>query len=464
MENGYTNCPISENARRYPHHCALIDQERTWTYQELNTAVQSLCHHLAKTGIKENQRVAFLASSIPSTILLFFALLRLRAVACPLSVRIPKELLPKYYELLKPAHILEPGSLPLAVIADLSYAHSVHLDQLATFLFTSGSSGPSKIACHRLANHYYNAMGAIAPLQLEVSSRWLLSLPLFHVSGIGILFRCFLRGATVVLANLTSFETISQFKISHISLVPTQLYRLLKEPPELIETMKQTLKCILLGGAPIPPSLLDSAYKFALPIVITYGMTEMSSIITLSNLNAREGCGRAVLYRNLKIEKDQEIWVGGKTLFNGYWDAARETIVKVNQNDWFPTKDLGRFTEDQQLEVLGRKDRLFISGGENIQPEDIERALCSLAGIRQASVLPIADSEFGQRPIAFIDGDADDYSVDSIREKLRDILPRFMHPIRIFRYPSSDASIKPSLLSLKQHLSQILKSSGENQE
>jgi len=123
-------------------------------------------------------------------------------------------------------------------------------------------------------------------------------------------------------------------------------------------------------------------------------------------------------------------------------------------------KDLGRWTEDHQLEVIGRKDRQFISGGENIQPEVIEEALCSLPGIRQATVLPIVDPEFGERPVAFIDSMD---SVESIREKLKDRLPGFMHPVRVFPYPP-DSGIKPSLLSLKQCLFQILKLSVKNQE
>jgi o-succinylbenzoate---CoA ligase len=450
MEN--VNCPISENARRNPRHYALVGHEHTWTYQELDAAIRNLCHFLKKTGIKENHRVAFIAKPISSTILLFFALLRLKAIACPLSFRIPERQLPEYFQLLKPSHILEPETLSLSTIASPPCTHTIHLDQLATFLFTSGSSGVPKIVCHSVANHYYNALGAMIPLQLNASSRWLLSLPLFHVSGIGILFRCFLRGATVVLDNLTNFEAISKFKISYISLVPTQLYRLLKEPPEFIEKIRHSLQCILLGGAPLPPALLDAASKLSLPIFTTYGMTEMSSIITLSTPDTQQSSKKVPLYRNLKIEKDQEIWVGGKTLFKGYWDASCETIVKADQNGWFPTKDLGRWTDTHQLEILGRKDRQFISGGENIQPEDIERALCSLPGIRGASVLPIPDAEFGERPIAFIDVEANHHSLEHIREKLQDILPKFMHPIRIFQYPSSDSSIKPNLSSLRSCL------------
>ncbi len=431
MEN--VNCPLSENARRSPNQAAVIAKERTWTYREFDWAVDSLCKDLKNEGVQEKHRVAFIAKSHVSTIALFFALFRLKAIACPLSFRIPQEQLPTHFELLKAHHVVDVEKIILSRDSSTP-THPIHLDQLATFLFSSGSSRSPKIACHSFGNHYYNAMGVIDPLQLETSSRWQLSLPLFHVSGIAILFRCFLRGAAVVLTD-------SECDVTHISLVPTQLYRL--------QQINPSLKCILLGGAPIPPELLRSS----LPIIPTYGMTEMSSIIAL-------GKGNIPLYRKLKIEKDQEIWVGGKTLFKGYWDPDSETVVKADQEGWFPTKDLGRWTEDHQLEVIGRKDRQFISGGENIQPEVIEAALCSLPGIRQATVLPIDDLEFGQRPVAFIDDEEKKYSLETIREKLKSRLPGFMHPVRIFPYPP-DSGMKPNLSTLQL---QILKLPSKNQE
>ena len=176
-------------------------------------------------------------------------------------------------------------------------------------------------------------------------------------------------------------------------------------------------------------------------------MTEIGSIIALS--------GEIMPYRNVKIEKDHEIWINGNTLFKGYWNVSTETIDPADQEGWFPTKDLGRWTDQHQFEVIGRKDRQFISGGENIQPEEIERALCSLPGIHQASVFPIIDPEFGERPVAFIDDATGSYTLTNIREVLQSQLPSFMHPIRIFPYPIS-LGIKPSLEMLKQHLSQIL--------
>jgi O-succinylbenzoic acid--CoA ligase len=208
------------------------------------------------------------------------------------------------------------------------------------------------------------------------------------------------------------------------------------------------------GRGPLSPALLHAADAASLPIFTSYGMTEMSSIITLGTTMPP--------YRNLKIEKDGEIWVGGKTLCQGYWDPVMKTVAKADQEGWFPTKDLGRWSEGGQLEILGRKDRQFISGGENIQPEEIERALCSLPGIRQASVLPIPDEEFGQKPAVFIE-DENNRSLAIVRENLEGILPRFMHPVRIFPYPSS-SDFKPHLLALRAALSQILKQHEETQE
>jgi o-succinylbenzoate---CoA ligase len=445
MEN--VQCPISEHAKHTPHHVALVEQNRDWTYEELNGCITSVCNDLKKVGVQEHSRVAFVARTSPATIILFFALLRLKAIACPLSFRIPQEQLPKYIELLGASHVLESVELNTGP----SGSFTMRLDQLATFLFTSGSSGIPKIVCHSYGNHYYNAMGVIGPLQLDTSSRWLLSLPLFHVSGIAILFRSFLRGSAVVLAEQIDASVIESLQISHLSLVPTQLYRLLQEKAEL-----KCLKCILLGGGPIPSDLLNAARARGLPIVATYSMTEMSSIIALSPATP-------LLYRKLKIEKDSEIWVGGETLFQGYWDASSETVVHADKQGWFPTKDLGRWTEGHELEIIGRKDRQFISGGENIQPEMIERALSALPGIRQATVLPIDDLEFGKCPVAFLDDETNSYTLERIREALKNELPRFMHPVRIFPYPI-ESGIKPTLASLKQYLAQVLEPCAKNRE
>jgi O-succinylbenzoic acid--CoA ligase len=444
------NCPIYEQAVRNPQHPALFAKARTWSYGELNEQINALCNFLNHAGIQQDQRVAFIAHTSVASIALFFALFRLRAVACPLSYRLPQGLLADYIEKLHVSHVLEPSLLPPDRIKSRAEFPTVHLDDLATFLFTSGSSGSPKVACHCFANHYYNALGALSELNLEQTSRWLLSLPLFHVSGIGILFRSFLKGATVVLSDQLLAEAVIQDNITHISCVPTQLFRLLQEPAATLEKLKQTLKCILLGGAPISDSLIQNATQQGLPIYTTYGMTEMSSMVTLSKLGATN-LGKLLPYSALKFENN-EIWVGGKTLFQGYWDAENAIVQKADTEGWFPTRDLGAFT-DGSLNVIGRLDRQFISGGENIQPEEIEQALCMIPGIRQASVVSIPDAEFGERPVAFVDDETRAHTLESIRNALKDRLPAFKHPVRILAYPS-DAGLKPNFALLKQHLAQ----------
>ncbi len=404
-------CPLSEHAERI----ALCTADREWTYSELNASIHALCSQL--NDVKADDRVAFIAHPTPATIMLFFALFRLGAIACPLSFRIPPEQIPRHLEALS-ARLIDPSTLSLE--PKNSGPTSIHLDQLATFLFTSGSSATPKIACHRLSNHYYNALGVIEPLQLDSSSRWHLSLPLFHIGGIAILFRCFIRGACV---------SLIPDNCTHFSLVPTQLYRLLNQPfPHAT--------CLLLGGAPIPPALLQQASH--LPLFTTYGMTETSSIMVLCKEN---GPQFDLPYRELKII-DNEIHVRGKTLFQGYLNQP------IDQNEWFPTKDLGRINADGKLEIIGRKDRQFISGGENIQPEEIEAALLAIPGIRQATVLPIADPEFGERPIAFIDDETGTHTLQTLRKELQNRLPGFKHPVKVFSYPNKN-EMKPKVSELK---------------
>ena len=442
-------CPIFDNARKTPQQLALITEERSWSYFELDQAINTICHFLNGSGIKKGERIAFVAKTQPSTILLLFALFRLGAIACPLSFRIPKAQLP--------SPIFDPETLPLNGEREPCRFESIALEESATSLLTSGSSGIPKAACHTFANHYYSAIGAIRPLQLEPSSRWLLSLPLFHVGGIGILMRCFYVGASVVLSDRKGHEAIAKFGISHLSQVPTQLYRLLKEPDL---TFIPHLKCLLLGGAPISSDLVDEALNKNIPLFSTYGMTEMSSMITLSQGDP-SNAGKVLPHRELKVEKDGEIWVRGKTLFEGYLDSATQTIVK--QADWFPTKDLGRFTEKGDLEIIGRKDRQFISGGENIQPEEIEKALCAVPGILQASVLPVSDLEFGKRPLAFVQDETGSHTLESIREALESAIPSFKHPIAVLPYPDN-TGLKPSLSALKQYLNQTPEWASRSQE
>ncbi len=402
-------CPI---ASQPSHVNALITPEFSWTYGDLDNRLHHVCHHLQIQGICAGSRVAFIAHPTPQVILLFFALFRLKAVACPLSFREPPHVIISRVHTLQ-ALLIDPATLPLDASSPFHFFSTVDESCLATCLFTSGSTGTPKIAQHTLRNHFLSAQGTQEVLCLDDRTRWQLSLPLFHVGGLAILFRTFLHGGAVVLNHKST---------THLSLVPTQLMRLLQQEQPLPD-----YSCILLGGATIPPLLLKQAFERGLPIMTTYGMTEMSSMITVAKQPTTVHVGTPLPFREIQLSSSGEILVRGETLFIGYEGHP-------HHEGWFATKDLGRFTDEGHLEMLGRKDRLFISGGENIQPEEIERALCSLPGIVAAYVRSVPDPEFGHRPVAHLLDTTKKYTLASVQEALRDLLPAFKHPIALYPY------------------------------
>lgn len=409
-------CPIAFNAASNPSSIALETDEKQWSYAQVDGAVHRLSLHLKTLGIGQAARVAFIAHTNPATLFLFFALFRMQAIACPLSFREPQERIPILLQKLKATHFLCCETLPYSC-EKASTQSFLSEESLATFMFTSGSSAAPKIACHTLANHLYSALGAIPFLSLTKSSRYLLSLPLFHVGGLAILFRTFLSGGTLVLSK----QPLSTLKLSHLSLVPTQLYRLIKQ-----NEISNSDTHLLIGGASLAPQLQAQALARGLRFTMSYGMTEMSSLIF---------AGSTLLpFRELRLQEN-EIYVRGKTLFSGYLNQKQPLL----KEGWFATRDLGTFRADGSLHITGRKDRLFISGGENIQPEEIEEALCTLPGILFARVAAISDPEFGQRPIAYIHDEKKEYTVENLRYHLAPLLPSFKHPTQLFPYTEHNA-------------------------
>jgi O-succinylbenzoic acid--CoA ligase len=145
--------------------------------------------------------------------------------------------------------------------------------------------------------------------------------------------------------------------------------------------------------------------------------------------------GKPLRYREVKISDDGEILVKGKTLFSGYLED--EIMVKPFDKDgWFHTGDLGDFDHRGNLQVVGRKDNLFISGGENIQPEEIESYIQNIKGVECAAVVPLRCSEYGNRPLALVSMHAGcELSLEQLRGELEDLLPHYKLPVAVRPFP-----------------------------
>jgi O-succinylbenzoic acid--CoA ligase len=204
------------------------------------------------------------------------------------------------------------------------------------------------------------------------------------------------------------------------SLVPTQLERLLQNdrfPPE-------SLRAVLLGGAPPSRALLERALRLGWPIRKTYGMTETCSMVTLEAAGAgatSESAGLLLPGTEMRIEAGI-IEVRGPTLMSGYLPAT-----PAPKDGWFRTRDLGRFDAQGCLEVLGRADESIVSGGENVQPREVEAVLLGAEEVAEACVFGVPDAQWGQRvAAALVVAGTPDW--DKLERLLCGALARFKHP------------------------------------
>jgi len=407
---------------------ALISTAATLSFRQCATITSRIAERLYEKGLRSGDAVAILSPNSPESALLLMALLRNGLIAAPLNHRFPPEQMLKTLQALRPDLLFSPDpeiikseenpfkaenlqEIALATAwpeIPCRSAPELKMDRPVTIIHTSASSGVPKAALHSFGNHWYSALGAARNMPLDKGDCWLLSLPLFHIGGYAVLFRALVSGSAVALPDPhDSIErSLERFEATHLSLVPTQLYRLLRNPKALPNLRK--LKAVLLGGSAVPDPLLAECIREGIPVFVSYGSTEMSSQIATTQAPAgsvEENSCKPLPWRELAIADDGEILVRGACLFQGYLKesaSGRQPQPELDSEGWFHTGDTGSLDDNGNLSVLGRKDNMFISGGENLHPEEIEQALNAVEGVEQALVVPFGDREYGQRPAAFI--------------------------------------------------------------
>ncbi len=321
------------------------------------------------------------------------------------------------------------------------------LPESASCLFaTSGSAGSEpKLAKLSARALLANARRANARTAFGPTDNWLVPLSLHHVGGFGAFLRARIAGGRAVGGRALVESLCADASITHCSLVPTQLYRLLHDAEHESDGAKlarfRSLKAVLLGGGASAASLRTHALQLGVPLVVTYGLTECASQVTTSVAHAHHeaaDAGHALDGVRITIADDGEILVGGETVFDGY--LADGAICNPSTARGFATGDRGRITDDGRLLVEGRIGLSFKSGGEFVQPESVERALLGLAGVRNAMLVDVADAEWGRIGVAFVDAPR---AVS--RDELRECLAPHELPKAILPWPSEWREwLKPS--------------------
>ncbi len=319
--------------------------------------------------------------------------------------------------------------------------HPVDMNRECSLLYTSGSTGRPLGVIHSVGNHAYSAAGVISFLGLEPGSRWLVSLPLNHVGGLSIFTRMFLSGGAVVFPeSRRAVESALQGCTADcVSVVPTQLIRFMASD----QTIKAlaSMRSVLLGGAAPPAWAIMRALDLCIPIVPSYGSTESCSLITAvapgSPRDAYKTGGKVLPHRQLSTDAAGRIRLSGETRFCVYLEGNRR--IRPFEDGWFTTSDLGVEDEYGNWHIHGRADEVFISGGENINPFEIEQSISSIGGIDSAVVVPAPHKAFGFVPWAFVAGPAVP-DPETIAAQLRKLLPAYKVPKQILFMEPGEAA------------------------
>jgi O-succinylbenzoic acid--CoA ligase len=315
----------------------------------------------------------------------------------------------------------------------------------AVVVGTSGSTGVPKGVELSAAALRHSARASLDRVGARPGERWLCCLPVTHVAGLAVLVRSLVSGTEPVLAERADAGTVAASGCAHVSLVPTQLQRLLLQAGAHGPTPLAGFSSVLLGGAATPAGLLDGARDACVPVVTTYGMTETCG-----------GCvydGVPLDGVRAEVRDDGRIWLSGPVLFSGYRSggprgsggdgsppgAGGSGGIRVSSPRagtgvrWFRTGDLGLLDAEGRLAVRGRADDVINTGGHKVVPGEVAAALQSCPGVREVAVVGQPDPEWGERVVAVVvpADPGDPPAPELLRRHVRERLPRYAIPSRV---------------------------------
>jgi o-succinylbenzoate---CoA ligase len=432
-------CPVFQANKDDGLLNALFDHNSNsfLTYKDLEFRICDFSAALEKQRVQINDTVAILATNSTDYIATLFAIHRKGACALLLNL----QLLPSDWEeqlimancslVFGDENLLKRLSAKTATISFSTIDRDtrtqpeetplISIKTKAIIVFTSSTTGHKKGVILSLENFLSNARESNKITGLSNTDTWLASLPLFHVGGLGIIYRTVLANACARITPNLSAETIYQAiknrAATHFSLVPTILESTinLAEKRELqADNFFSETKAIILAGAPSSKKLLAQIIKHRIPVLSAWGMTETAAHCTCLRLDDPiekiTTVGKPFTHIRIKIIGENglpvpqgeigEIAVSETNVCLGYLGTTSDFPIK---NGFFYTSDLGSIDSEDMLSICGRKDDMFISGGENIHKGEIEEASLLHKNVRSAAVIAIEHPKWGQRPILFIE-------------------------------------------------------------
>lgn len=435
----------TRRARKTPDRVAVIHEDRSWTYRELHQRVLRLAHALHEWGVARGDRIAYLGPNHPAFLETLFAAGLLGAVFVPLNIRLAApELAYNLSDSGSAVLVHAPEQAPAARAAadEAGVRHRITLDASdegalgyeevlagggtdaldepvapedpCMIMYTSGTTGRPKGAVLSHANIVWNSVNVLVDTDLGSDEVTLIAAPLFHTAGLNMTcLPTLLKGGRVVLLSAFDaarvLETIENLRVTYMFGVPT-MYDAMAVQPRWSTTDLSSLRTLNCGGAPVPARTIATYLARGLAFSQGYGMTEASpGILFLDKEQASAKAGsagvphfftdtRVVLPDGLDAEPGQrgEMLVQGPNVMTGYWNRPEETGAVFADGGWLRTGDVARIDTDGYAYVVDRVKDMFVSGGENVYPAEIEEAVLSHPAVAECAVIGVPDLVWGE--------------------------------------------------------------------
>lgn len=432
-----------------PEKVAFKEYEtgRSIQYGQLNQSADALAWYLTQNlGLKKGDRVAVLAEYCLEYMVLFGAAQKTGCILVPLNYRLTSEELDfmledaapmvaigeaKYQHLLEPSQRFHkiPNRIPLTTITGFlgqkegrqPFPSALLGEQDAVFiLYTSGTTGQPKGALYTHKMLFWNSINTSISLIVNSESRTLLFAPPFHTGGWNVLTTPFLHhgGYTCLLKKFDPAAVLELLQSERCTLffgVPTMLKMLADEPAFATATFPD-LNYVIVGGEPMPLPLIEIWGQKGVPVRQGYGLTEVGPNLTSLHqddaMRKRGSIGRPNFYVETRIADEHEqlcapnqpgeLWLRGPMVTPGYWRNIPATEKAFAADGWFRTGDLVRQDEEGYIYVVDRIKNMFISGGENVYPAEIERVIISHPSVAEVAVIGVPDEKWGEVGRAFV--------------------------------------------------------------
>ncbi|WP_225848652.1 long-chain fatty acid--CoA ligase [Streptomyces sp. HPF1205] len=429
----------ARRARKTPHRTALVHDGHSLSYADLHERSTRLAHALRTAGVRRGDRVAYLGPNHPAYLETLFATGLLGAVFVPLNTRLAAPEIAYQLQdsgaralLHAPSYAaLVPAAVPLTVETGPAYEEllaaaatepideNVTPDELCLIMYTSGTTGRPKGAMLTHANLIWNAVNVLVDHDLTADERALVSAPLFHTAGLNMLtLPVLLKGGTCVLVEsfdpAATLALIANHRITFMFGVPT-MFDLVARQPGWAQADLSSLRLLTCGGAPVPTALIRTYQQRGLTFLQGYGMTEAAPgtlfLDAEHSVSKAGSAGVPHFFSDVRVLGPDglpaavgevgEVVVRGPHVGPGYWGLPEETAAAF-RDGWFHSGDAARVDADGYITIADRIKDMYISGGENVYPAEVEHAILALPGVAECAVIGVPDARWGETGRAFV--------------------------------------------------------------